>query len=169
MRRAKPYNQENWKYKSGDMIRGSWRIKLSQSQELKQGLGAERTTGVSVLANATNVWRVLRSMLDMCVCSSSSVNVMMSLNDSNTWPWPVWLWLSQELPLLQWTSTDTELLHHSLGRTAVTQHLSQDHLEEGVGKSLDNESTKPDWNVRPFSKTNSYFPKPTISNLLKVV
>lgn len=41
---------------------------------------------------------------------------------------PVWLRLSQELSLLQRAGANTKLFHHCLGRAAVTQNLSQDHL-----------------------------------------
>lgn len=44
--------------------------------------------------------------------------------------WPVWLGLCQELSLFQRTSTDPQLLHHSLIGAAVTQHLSQYYLTE---------------------------------------
>lgn len=47
---------------------------------------------------------------------------------------PVWLRLSQELPLLQRAGTDTQLLNHSLRGAAVTQHFSQNHLEEIDGQ-----------------------------------
>lgn len=59
---------------------------------------------------------------------------------------PVWLRLSQEFSLLQGAGVDTKLLHHRLGRAAVTENLGQDHL-----RNTDRQKHEPGFSIDRLS------------------